>query len=157
MNCKTGRVGFLLAIAACFALLCISISNNNHHGNTPNGQQNTEGSSSHWFSYTGIVTEEESSSDARRHESENGISPVMQSLRLSPAATKSTASATPRVRRRLPEYNDPAIAGAIVFAILLCFLLCCCRGMLCDLLACVCLWEICCGDGAVGNFDLMPL
>ncbi len=64
--------------------------------------------------------------------------------------------------RRLPgeypnfDFNDPAMASAIVFIAILLLLLCCCRGMLCDILACVCLYEMCCDDGVVGGFDLMP-
>jgi hypothetical protein len=65
-------------------------------------------------------------------------------------------------RRKLPGYfdqlSDPGSTGAIiVIVIVVLFLLCCCRGMLCDILACVCLYEICCDDGAIGGFDLMPL
>ncbi|KAG7351429.1 hypothetical protein IV203_010789 [Nitzschia inconspicua] len=62
-------------------------------------------------------------------------------------------------RRKLPGYADrfgaPGTAGFVVLIIVVLFLLFCCRGMLCDILACVCLYEICCGDGAVGGFDLM--
>ncbi|KAG7354546.1 hypothetical protein IV203_003902 [Nitzschia inconspicua] len=62
-------------------------------------------------------------------------------------------------RRKLPGYANkfgaPGTTGFIVLIIVVLFLLFCCRGMLCDILACVCLYEICCGDGAVGGFDLM--
>ena len=62
--------------------------------------------------------------------------------------------------RRLPgeyDFGDPAAMGSAVLLLILLFLLCCCRGALCDLLACVCLYEMCCDDGVVGGFDLMPL
>jgi hypothetical protein len=63
-------------------------------------------------------------------------------------------------KRRLPVdmQLDPAQSGVVlVAAVVLLLLLCCCRGMLCDILACVCLYEMCCDDGAVGGFNLMPV
>lgn len=71
------------------------------------------------------------------------------------ATTQSTSSS----RRKLPGYADqlggPAAGGIVLIVIVLLILLCCCRGSLCDLLACVCLYEICCDDGAIGGFNLM--
>jgi hypothetical protein len=62
-------------------------------------------------------------------------------------------------RRKLPGYADrlgaQGTGGIILLVIVVLILLFCCRGMLCDILACVCLYEICCGDGAVGGFELM--
>jgi hypothetical protein len=87
------------------------------------------------------------------------------SLRTLPSSGKPANASLPSERaprRKLPGgyadfYGDPAMAGgAVLFVILLLFLLCCCRGMICDILACVCLYEMCCDDGAVGGFDLMP-
>ena len=77
-------------------------------------------------------------------------------------AQASSSSKQQNTTRRMPgeypnfDFNDPAMASAIVLIALLLFLLCCCRGMLCDILACVCLYEMCCDDGVVGGFDLMP-
>jgi hypothetical protein len=61
-------------------------------------------------------------------------------------------------RRRLPggvRFDNPEIGGIVIIAIILLILLCCCRGMLCDILACVCLYEICCDDAAIGGFEMM--
>jgi hypothetical protein len=61
-------------------------------------------------------------------------------------------------RRRLPgDFNiDPGeMSGIVIVVILVLILFCCFRGMLCDILACVCLYEICCGDAAIGGFELM--
>jgi hypothetical protein len=61
-------------------------------------------------------------------------------------------------RRRLPGdiRMDPAeMSGIIIIVIIVLILFCCFRGMLCDILACVCLYEICCDDAAIGGFDLM--
>lgn len=61
-------------------------------------------------------------------------------------------------RRRLPgDFRmDPAeMSGLVILVVIVLILLCCCRGMLCDILACVCLYEICCDDAAIGGFDLM--
>lgn len=75
---------------------------------------------------------------------------------------RTQASSRSEQRRKLPgeypnfDFSDPAMASTIVVVLLLLFLLCCCRGMLCDILACVCLYEMCCDDGVVGGFDLMP-
>jgi hypothetical protein len=62
-------------------------------------------------------------------------------------------------RRKLPGYSDrlgaTGTGGVILLVVIVLILLCCCRGMLCDILACVCLYEICCDDAAVGGFELM--
>jgi hypothetical protein len=60
--------------------------------------------------------------------------------------------------RRMPGYTNlggPEKGGIVLLVIVVLILLFCCRGMLCDILACVCLYEICCDDGAVGGFSLM--
>ena len=54
-----------------------------------------------------------------------------------------------------------SLVVGILFLILLLALLCCCccrgrRGCsLCDILACVCIYELCCDDGRVGDFELL--
>ena len=82
-------------------------------------------------------------------------------LRKRASTSTSSKSKISNIRRKLPggypDFGDPAMGGAVLFFIFLLFLLCCCRGMLCDLLACMCIYDICCDDGAVGGFDLMPL
>jgi hypothetical protein len=54
---------------------------------------------------------------------------------------------------------EAGFVGGVLFILLLAVLLCCCccrRGCsLWDLLACVCLYEICCDDRSVGDFQLM--
>jgi hypothetical protein len=83
----------------------------------------------------------------------------------------SDASVVSHVTRRLPDaatYDlsslDSAEAGfvaAIVFFVIIACLLCCCmcsggRCNLWDLVALVCLWELCCDrDGGIGNYDNM--
>jgi len=62
--------------------------------------------------------------------------------------------------RRLPAdfaamMSDPGLGGIIIIVVIALILLFCCRGCLCDLLACVCLYEICCDDAAIGGFDMM--
>jgi hypothetical protein len=71
------------------------------------------------------------------------------------------------IHRRLPgaeAYNlDSAeagfIAGVVLVGLVVCLLCCCMCGRGCnlwDLVAMVCLWEMCCDrDGGVGNFDAM--
>lgn len=63
--------------------------------------------------------------------------------------------ASDQSRRKLPaDFNmDPA--QIVIIAIIVVVLFCCLRGMLCDILACVCLYEICCDDAAIGGFALM--
>jgi len=71
--------------------------------------------------------------------------------------------------RRLPGYNfnSDQLMGAevglilgvlIVLLFLACLCSCCCGGgscSLCDILACVCLYEICCDDKRIGDFQIM--
>mmetsp|Transcript_18033 Transcript_18033/g.39335 ORF Transcript_18033/g.39335 Transcript_18033/m.39335 type:complete len:170 (+) Transcript_18033:145-654(+) len=167
MNYFKGRVRFLLAIIAGFVLLWTAlVPFETGTTFTPDQDAITSTPDSSSVSSTlGIVRKERLSSDepriAFRHESQQGLNAARRFLRISPTSTKSSASASATTReiprRRLPGgYDDPATAGVILFVIVLLFLLFCCRGCLCDLLACVCLYEICCGDGAVGGFDLMP-
>lgn len=76
-------------------------------------------------------------------------------------------------RRRLPGYDFHAgqltgaqagfVAAVILILLLALFCRCCCcccqrrrRGYsLCDILACVCLYEICCDDARIGDFVLV--
>ena len=167
MNYCKSCVGFLLAIIAGFVLLCTTLVHFEPGATFTTGQGAITSTpySSSVSSTLGVVAKERLSSDepriAFRHESQLGLDAARRFLRVSPTSAKSSASAAEAARevprRRLPGgYDDPATAGVILFVIVLLFLLFCCRGCLCDLLACVCLYEICCGDGAVGGFDLMP-
>jgi hypothetical protein len=63
-------------------------------------------------------------------------------------------------QRRMPggyaeKVGDPSNMAVILIVIVGLVMLCCCRGMLCDLLACVCLYRICCDDAAIGGFEMM--
>jgi len=76
------------------------------------------------------------------------------------------------LRRRLPGGFDfahprltPEDVSALFFIlILLCLFSCLCgrgrgRGRSCslwDILACVCIWELCCDDRAINDFAMMP-
>ena len=83
------------------------------------------------------------------------------SFRLEGGSPRYQIKATATGHRKLPGEMtlDPAQSGPLIVAavIVLMILLCCCRGMLCDILACVCLYEICCDDGVVGGFEFMPV
>ena len=113
--------------------------------------------------WSSLIVAEEASNHAwptmHRNGSRDDASPKRASLR---TTSNSGSSGTREESRRklpggYPDFKDPAIGGSVLFVIVLLFLCCCCRGMLSDLLACVCLYEICCDDGAVAGFDLMPL
>ena len=64
---------------------------------------------------------------------------------------------------KLAFENEEAatLALGILFLLLLLalFCCCCCRGRrgcsFCDILACVCLYELCCDDGRIGDFELL--
>jgi hypothetical protein len=75
------------------------------------------------------------------------------------SATKATSHVRSTTRRKLPGYAErlgaPGTGGIILLVVIFLILLCCCRGMLCDILACVCLYEICCDDAGAGGFELM--
>lgn len=75
-----------------------------------------------------------------------------------------------RQDRRLPgdydfdmsqEQMESLLCLLVVICLVSCLCSClCCRAGGCSLteiLACVCLYEICCDDGRVGGFDLMPV
>lgn len=68
------------------------------------------------------------------------------------------------LRRQLPgnDYFDVSslggMGGTMLFVILGILVLCClCGGRLsiCDMLACVCIYEMCCDDGRIGGFNLL--
>ena len=84
-------------------------------------------------------------------------------------ATVVTQNEDPQLflRRKLPGGNEfkfdqmgsPEMMGGLVVLIVVVVLLCLCcgrgGGSLCDLLACVCLYELCCDDGQIGGFNLL--
>jgi len=57
---------------------------------------------------------------------------------------------------------EGGFAAGFFFFLILLVLLCCClcgRGRGCslwDILACICIWELCCDDRAIDGFDMMP-
>ena len=73
-------------------------------------------------------------------------------------------AAQQQLRRRLPgevfgvggEYG-PIIMLVVAIFVLSFLFRCCCRGVsLCDLLACYCLYDICCDGPGIGDFNIMP-
>ena len=54
-------------------------------------------------------------------------------------------------RRQLPAMEEQMMGGIIVLVLLFLLLTCCCRGFLCDLLACVCLYDLCCDGPPVAD------
>lgn len=70
------------------------------------------------------------------------------------------------LRRQLPG-NDyfnggfesfGGMGGSLLLVVLAILVLCClCGGRLsiCDMLACVCIYELCCDDGNIGGFNLL--
>lgn len=151
MKFRKGRIGFLLFVIAALGLLCV----------IPRSSLKTTLSE---------IVSSVSSSVVIAEDSQTTLGNVMkndtsnkQRLRRSPSSSGKQPKPShlkETQRRRLAGYedivNDPAALGSILFILILFFLLCCCRGCLCDLLACVCLYEMCCDDGVVGGFDLMP-
>ena len=162
-----GRIGFLLAIVAGFVLIiCVSLSPF-ELGATSNKQQRlTTSKTIPSFVSSFFNVEEEISNGAShntlRNEIQDDVKPrrhLLRSLSSSSMNYSSTEEKSSRRRKLAGGYaglDDPAMGGIILFVIILLFLLCCCRGMLCDLLACVCIYEMCCDDGNIGGFDLMP-
>lgn len=70
------------------------------------------------------------------------------------------------LRRKLPgnDYSfdgmgSPEMMGGLLLVIVVVIFLCLCcgrgGGSLCDILACVCLYEMCCDDGQIGGFNLL--
>ena len=156
------RVGVVRVVAA-LALLCVLLASCGGATATPQGARRSMWSSEApaTSSVDGVDGASDRPSqialraDARHHRA--GV----RSLRETPL---SSGAAPERARRRLPggypEFDEllggEAAGGAVLLVLLLIFLCCCCRGRLCDLLACVCLYEMCCDDGVVGGFDMMP-
>lgn len=158
-----GRFGFLLAIMASIALVCSSLIFSTQ-GSSGNAIKLTSASLASNSAFLDKSVSSEASGRSFGYEPMQDVRHGQRFLRARPTSTKASNLLTPRdvqQGRKLPgEYPglvDPAKAVTILFIILLLFLFCCCRGMLCDLLACFCLYNICCDDGAVGGFDLMTL
>jgi hypothetical protein len=170
MKHRKGRIGSLLFVVTVLGLLCTLFLARFDPESTLKTSQSLIASTTKLSSASpsfAIVEDDVSNHPSHttlRNEIHNNKSHARSSLRTPPSSGKPANLSFSREtaqRRKLPggyaDYGDPAMAGgAIIFVLLLVFLLCCCRGMLCDILACVCLYEICCGDGAVGGFDLMP-
>lgn len=186
MTSRYGRGVILLFVALTAAVAVLSMWQQN-------SVETVTAYKFHLFRGTALDVEKEGSTILQKPTVPSS-SPIPRTVS-STTTTPTTAGPKKRQRRRLPGGMDmdPAQSGMLILgAIILLILLCCCRGMLCDLLACVCLYEvrfvhncrttihtleqpnqqtsqlytiflffyclqICCDDGAVGGFDLMPL
>ena len=166
MKHRKSRIGSLLFVVAVLSLLgTLFLARFDPESTFKTSQKRKLSSKSPSFVIAENDLSNHPSQTTLRTETRNESIHTRSSLRTPPSsgnpANVSFSSET-APRRKLQGgyadfYDDPAMAGgAVLFVILLLFLLCCCRGMLCDILACVCLYEICCDNGAVGGFDLMP-
>ena len=163
---RKGRIVYFLSAVTALGLLCIIFatfdlwSTLNISQNIIASKRRLSGPSS--FSVVADLVSNDSLKTTLRNEIINEERHTRYLIRKSLSSVEPSDSSILREmpRRKLPggypDFGNPAMGVAVLFVIIFLFLLCCCRGMLCDLLACVCLYEICCDDGAVGGFDLMP-
>jgi hypothetical protein len=73
-------------------------------------------------------------------------------------------AAKANLRRQLPGYDGfqgfggmAGMGGSALLVIVVLLVLCCLcsgRSSICDILACVCIYEMCCDDGNIGGFNL---
>lgn len=157
MKHRKGIVGFLLSVITVLGLFCILLAafDSRWTLNTLRSFMTAQDESNRPSGPSGVTLRNQNGSNRRSRSS---------SLRkqTSSSDTSNSSNSGQKSRRKLPgneylDFGDPAIGSVFIFVIILLLLFCCCRRMICDILACVCLYEICCDDGAIGGFDFMPL
>ena len=157
INHRKGRISRLLSVISVLALICMIVAVFDS-GPTLNLSQRLSIVSNRKL-LSPLSTEDAAFNDPLEVSNSDGVH-TRSTLRTQVSSRSKQSGQDPgrKLQGEYPnfDFNDPAMASAIVVVLLLLFLLCCCRGMLCDILACVCLYEMCCDDGVVGGFDLMP-
>jgi len=163
-----GRIGFLLAFIIGFVLLSTLLNiHQQHDGAVTSFKSRRILCSSSWPSSFFDLNNKISHDSSPSPTTVIGIEvPVQQSSNSNKPRRRERQhlylrGSSRRERRKLGyagmKMDDPAAMGGIILLVMIFLVLtCCCRGLLCDLLACACLYEMCCdGGGGIGGFDLM--